>query len=708
MERVKELDGLRAAAILSVIAWHYLGGTDSQTVQWHIFVVGRAGVDLFFVLSGYLITGILLQNRTSPRYFSTFYGRRAYRILPVYGVVVAIYLVCINMKDSSRLLFDGTVPWWSYVLGLQNFWMAANQNYGATWLAGTWSLAIEEQFYLLFPLIVYLVPLPVLSRLLIAILFFCPIARIIAHAFGDNLGYYVLMPLRADNLAIGALIALLKATGEISSHVRRLARVALWASVCFFPVAAFLIGGDPNFHMPFWGHTYLVILFGSIVFGVLQAQGSPRLAFLRGSVSAFFARISYSLYLAHTNVLLLTLLAFGYPRNAYAPTGAGLTALAFAISILICTASYRFFEAPLLQLAHRRFTFSALAPPIIRAPAYYLPTAAAALAILAAAVVQNHVSRNEIVPILSKPLQSIKNKGDILLTQISPVRWSVDMRDSIAFCAPLDTSCIKGVFNDPARGRIFVQIERGVVEYPSLSVLLTPDKLMTEFHGFELYGPLGAIDVLSVEANLILSKSLQPIKNTGDVLLTELPFVRWSPEMRDAIVPCAPSDISCIKEVFNATAQRRIFVLIRRGVLEYPPLSALLTADKLMTALENFELYGPFQATDVASIEVNSLLTKSLQPIKNRGDVLLTGLPSVRWSPEMRDSVGFCSPSDTSCIEDVFNDPARGRIFVLTQRGAPEYLSLALLLTPEKLMAQSGAFELYGPLHAADLPPSQK
>jgi peptidoglycan/LPS O-acetylase OafA/YrhL len=616
--------------------------------------------------------------------------------------MVAIYLACISRTVGVPVLFDGNLPWWSYVVGLQNFWMAADQSYGASWLAGTWSLAIEEQFYLLFPLLVYLVPPAVLPRLLIAILVFCPIARTISHGLGDNLGFHVLMPMRADILAIGALIAWVEISGAVSAHVRRLARVALWASVCFFPVFAFLLGRDPIFHMAFWGYSYLVVLFGAIVFSVLQAQGSRWLAFLRTGAAAFFARISYALYLVHTNILVLTLLAFGSPRTIETPKGAAVTALAFAISVLICAASFRFFEAPLVKLAHHRFTFWALASPIPKAPGGYIPTAIGAFAIFATVMVQDRVSHDDIGTILRQSLQPIINRGDVLLTELPTDRWPPAMRDSMAFCLASDTPCIRDVFNDPARGRIFVLIRPGVFEYPSMSTLLTSDKLMAASGRVELYGPFQAVDVRSIEANAVLRQS-QTMMNKGDVVLTELAAIRWSSEVRGSIVSCGPSDASCIKNVFNASAPGRIFVLIQRGVLEYPSLSGLLSPDKLMTAPGGFELYGPFQAADVQSIEANAILRQSLQPIMNRGDVLLTELPSVRWPPAIRDSIALCGPSDTSCIRDVFNDPARGHIFVLIQPGALEYPSLSSLLTADKLMDASGGFELYGPLQAADV-----
>jgi peptidoglycan/LPS O-acetylase OafA/YrhL len=357
MEKIKEIDGLRAIAILLVVAWHYFGTSDGpQSLPWRIFVFGRIGVDLFFVLSGYLIISILLENRGSPRYFSAFYGRRAFRILPIYGVMLAIFLAG-KLSGVGRTFFDGALPWWSYALGLQNIWMSIDQTYGAIWLAGTWSLAIEEQFYVLFPLIVLWLPPAALPRFLIATLVVSPIGRIICYEGGDNFGYYVLMPFRADILAVGALIAWLKFSGPVSHRIRRFAKAVLIATVCAFPMFAFLIGGNTDFHMALWGHSYLVAFFGSAVFMVLQNRGSASLALLRSGAAEFFARISYALYLVHINVLIFVFLVFRTDRTIETWNGATLTALALAISVLICFVSYRFFEGPLIRMAHQKFRF---------------------------------------------------------------------------------------------------------------------------------------------------------------------------------------------------------------------------------------------------------------------------------------------------------------------------------------------------------------
>jgi peptidoglycan/LPS O-acetylase OafA/YrhL len=357
MEKIKEIDGLRAIAILLVVAWHYLGASDGPlSLPWRIFIFGRSGVDLFFVLSGYLITSILLNNRGAPNYFSAFYGRRAFRILPLYTAMLVVFFAG-KSSGVGRIFFDGALPWWSYAVGLQNIWMTIDQSYGAIWLAGTWSLAIEEQFYLLFPLIVLWLPPALLPRFLIVVLVLPSVGRIVSYLAGDEFGYYVLTPLRADVLAAGALIAWLRFSGRISVSVGRSAKAILVTTLCAFPLFALLIGKNTDFHMALWGHSYLVALFGSAVFMVLESTGSPSLAVLRSPLAEFFARISYALYLVHINVLIFVFLVFRTDRTVATLQGAVLTALALAISVLICLASYRFFEGPLIRIANQRYRF---------------------------------------------------------------------------------------------------------------------------------------------------------------------------------------------------------------------------------------------------------------------------------------------------------------------------------------------------------------
>jgi peptidoglycan/LPS O-acetylase OafA/YrhL len=132
--------------------------------------------------------------------------------------------------------------------------------------------------------------------------------------------------------------------------VRWFVKATLAVTACAGPVFAFLIGGDTDFHMALWGHTYLVALFGSAVFIVLENRNSAWLAILRSRAAEFFARISYALYLVHVNVLIIVFWMFRTHPTIKTIQGVALTAFALAASVLIC-----FFEAPLIRMGHRKF-----------------------------------------------------------------------------------------------------------------------------------------------------------------------------------------------------------------------------------------------------------------------------------------------------------------------------------------------------------------
>ena len=362
MKRIQELDGLRAVAALMVIAWHYIGIPDGPGFGlWRIFYLGHFGVDLFFVLSGFLITTILLENRESHTFFSSFYGRRALRIWPVY------YLMCATcfigwLSGKSPTLFQGAVPGWTYIFGIQNFWMAKLQNYGAFWLSGTWSLAIEEQFYLVFPLIVRLVPVKILPKILIAAVVVCPLGRLADSFTRDQFGYYVLPQFRVDVLSIGALIAWWRLYGMKDAAVSNKVKLVLWYSLVLPPLI--WLSGSRTFHAAAWQHTFAMIFFGALLYWVLERQGASKLKWLRGPVASFFAKTSYSAYLTHHWVAYIIFAALGIERTVRTFSGVATTFASFVATFSLCALSYRYLEKPLIELSHRRFRFSAINEPI--------------------------------------------------------------------------------------------------------------------------------------------------------------------------------------------------------------------------------------------------------------------------------------------------------------------------------------------------------
>src|SRR5215467_9983632 len=154
--RKLELDGLRGIAVLLVVYHHWMPLTlniSGDSVAGRLGALSWSGVDLFFVLSGFLIGGILLDHKNSPSYFKTFYIRRVCRILPLYILCLALFY----MTKSSGWLWNSPLPWYSYATFTQNFWTAFRGNSAeALWLVPTWSLAVEEQFYLTLPLLLCL------------------------------------------------------------------------------------------------------------------------------------------------------------------------------------------------------------------------------------------------------------------------------------------------------------------------------------------------------------------------------------------------------------------------------------------------------------------------------------------------------------------------------------------------------------------------
>jgi len=171
-----------------VLNWHSVAHTTflHHPTVTRILGIERltwSGVDLFFVLSGFLIGGILLDHRDSPNYFKTFYLRRAYRILPLYFLVVTLCWIVFQLSNRGwtpfgRIdLFPGTLPWWSFFTFTQNLVVAVVGGSSRGGLGVTWSLAIEEQFYLTLPFVIRRVSRKNLGYILVAVICVVPILR---------------------------------------------------------------------------------------------------------------------------------------------------------------------------------------------------------------------------------------------------------------------------------------------------------------------------------------------------------------------------------------------------------------------------------------------------------------------------------------------------------------------------------------------------
>lgn len=223
--RILELDGIRGLAIAMVLFRHFFPHHWWTANAWSrgLYILSDHGVDVFFVLSGFLIGGILLRPGLSLR---SFYLRRAFRILPLYWLLLLSFLVVpfvdvpLEFGVIKNYTSEVSVPFWSYAVFLQNNVVSWRQHWGADWLVVTWSLAIEEQFYLIAPWIVGRVSKRQLITLCITTIILCPLIRwgYVEHANNLHAAYSLLI-CRADALCAGVLLAALVGKGILPKWI---------------------------------------------------------------------------------------------------------------------------------------------------------------------------------------------------------------------------------------------------------------------------------------------------------------------------------------------------------------------------------------------------------------------------------------------------------------------------------------------------------
>jgi peptidoglycan/LPS O-acetylase OafA/YrhL len=357
MKRIPQLDGVRGVAILMVMVWHYFWGQivaqpgSPLAYSRRAVILTWSGVDLFFVLSGFLIAGILIDHRNTSNYFKVFYVRRLCRIFPLYFLVVVSFAILWNFNfahsTSFRWLFDDPFPLWSYASFTQNIFMGERGDFGPSWLNVTWSLAVEEQFYLLVPLLIYFLPKRPLVWVLLGAIVAAPVLR---HLY-PGLRSFVNTPWRSDSLLSGALLAVFVRWHPFVQVVRQRRTLVFSVFFCLLGLASVMVI-RPKIFGPF-DHSILAALY--TVFILIAFTGfEPVCAVLRWPVLIWFGQLSYGIYLFHQPVsgLLHALLRRDEPR-IQSFVDAGITMAAFVITMVLAMLSFRYFEGPILQIGHR-------------------------------------------------------------------------------------------------------------------------------------------------------------------------------------------------------------------------------------------------------------------------------------------------------------------------------------------------------------------
>lgn len=182
-KHLPQLDGLRGIAILIVLLGHVLVFHFGLGITF-LGPLPPIGVDLFFVLSGFLITRILLESRHQVHYFRNFYARRALRIWPLYFVALAVIFTVTNHRIAQLTFDQNRVHWPVFVVYVQNLAYRQASQMGPLALAVTWSLAVEEQFYTIWPMLVRWLSVRGLTITLLIIVAIAPLARFIVPRFG--------------------------------------------------------------------------------------------------------------------------------------------------------------------------------------------------------------------------------------------------------------------------------------------------------------------------------------------------------------------------------------------------------------------------------------------------------------------------------------------------------------------------------------------
>lgn len=360
-QRIIELDGIRGLAILLVLLYHFVAVAipgDSGAVlrvTRQVLSKGWSGVDLFFVLSGFLIAGILIDNRQSSSYFKVFYIRRAFRIFPLYYLFLSLFILLQRFGPQSgwfsQNLFVNAFPNAPYFVHLQNFYMALNGTFGNEYLAVTWSLAIEEHFYLLLPLLVRKTDGRKLPLLFI---FFIMLTLIFRAALGSGtyIGF-VLTPWRLDALFIGALLAVATRTPSFMDRLR--SRLG-WVKVLGVGLFVFILYSTLTEDLGSLDHLVIFGCFYAIVILLTLVEKNSWLAILfRSPMLTKLGTVSYGIYLFHqlANGLLHDLIFSSTPEFSSAGTIL-VTLLAACVTYLFCRAIYQLIEKRFIALGHRQ------------------------------------------------------------------------------------------------------------------------------------------------------------------------------------------------------------------------------------------------------------------------------------------------------------------------------------------------------------------
>lgn len=382
-KHLASLDSLRGIGLILIFANHFIPPEPYIVFAW-------IGLWIFFALSGYLITDGLLKIKelSIGQYFGRFYLKRAFRILPAFlvffPVAIALYFIFPHWLAGSSTLGD----YWIYIVTFTfNHYPMQVPAAGAFWFAHLWTLSVEEQFYVIWPWLIFFLSVKWLKRIVPIWILLAPLLRLVLPLFyGDNAHAPALVAqsllCQADGFAIGGLVAIFR--DQLPHKSRMLVRIMTVAVIAIGIINHFAGAsaagsywrtlGWPHYYLGqfnyqyVWGYSVINIWSAALILACLQGTVP---GFLKFPPFVFLGRISYGAYLWHAPLLGIY---FYYlrPINPFSVRGFVIFLIWFASTIAVAWLSFRFVELPFLRFKNRlggKQRAATETEPFLKAPA---------------------------------------------------------------------------------------------------------------------------------------------------------------------------------------------------------------------------------------------------------------------------------------------------------------------------------------------------
>jgi peptidoglycan/LPS O-acetylase OafA/YrhL len=343
-----------------VLVWHYVTcqskniAADSLLAYLHVPTTAFwSGVDLFYVLSGFLIGGIILDNHKKGNFLKVFWLHRCCRILPVLLLLLSSCWMLQTLLDKGyNWLFNNLMPWWSYLSFTQNVLMALRDTYGGNFLGITWSLAIEEQFYLFAPILILMFGRSLWIRGLLPLIVIAFVLRLVFPGSPT----YVNMIFRMDALLAGVLVAVITRNPAAWSLLERFRSVFAVVFVGLLMITGELIISSGFGHFRFLWFSWFALLYSSFLLVTLLYKGSLITSPLRSPLLCFWGSIAYGLYMYHQCILGLLhgWLLDGSSPSLESTAAATVTAISFVVLTVCAWISFNTFEAFFLRIGKQQ------------------------------------------------------------------------------------------------------------------------------------------------------------------------------------------------------------------------------------------------------------------------------------------------------------------------------------------------------------------